>query len=104
MYATLIRRGNEVFSIRRLPALVSRKNEAAFMNTASRGLVLLVSCILVTQAANVAIPEEPAAAAPKAFIDGTGLGWRALGEADFVMVNGDPETWTWKDGSVHCTG
>ena len=41
---------------------------------------------------------------PKATIDGTGLGWRELGEADFVNVNTDPDTWTWKDGIVHCTG
>ena len=39
---------------------------------------------------------------PKATIDGTGLGWRELGEADFVNVNTDPDTWTWKDGVVHC--
>ncbi len=41
---------------------------------------------------------------PKAFVDGTGPGWRALGAADFERVNCDPETWTWKDGVVHCTG
>lgn len=40
----------------------------------------------------------------RAFIDGTGLGWRELGEKDFVNVNTDPDTWTWKDGTVHCTG
>lgn len=42
--------------------------------------------------------------APKAFIDGTGLGWRALGEDDFVNVNLDPDTYTWKDGVAHCKG
>jgi hypothetical protein len=42
--------------------------------------------------------------APKAFIDGTGSGWKSLGEADFANVNCDPKTWTWKDGEVHCTG
>ena len=41
---------------------------------------------------------------PRAFIDGAGPGWKALGEADFEPVNCDPSTWTWKDGSVHCTG
>ncbi len=41
---------------------------------------------------------------PKAIIDGTGPGWKALGEMDFVNVNCDPDTWTWKDGGVHCTG
>ncbi|MSR57971.1 MAG: DUF1080 domain-containing protein [Planctomycetaceae bacterium] len=47
--------------------------------------------------------DEPAAP-PKAFIDGTGLGWRSLEEADFTAVNCDPETFTWKDGGVQCTG
>jgi hypothetical protein len=45
--------------------------------------------------------EKPA---PKAFIDGEGPGWVALGETDFQNINCDPETWTWKDGEVHCTG
>ena len=40
----------------------------------------------------------------KAFIDGEGLGWAALGEKDFVNVNCTEKTWTWKDGSVACTG
>lgn len=47
--------------------------------------------------------EEPSGL-PRAFIDGTGPGWRALDEADFVDVNGDPQTWTWKEGVAHCTG
>jgi hypothetical protein len=47
--------------------------------------------------------DEPANL-PKAFIDGTGPGWKALGKADFAHVNGEPDTWTWKDGEVHCTG
>ncbi len=41
---------------------------------------------------------------PKAFIDGTGPGWVALGEADFTDVNCGPETWTWNEGEAHCTG
>ena len=44
------------------------------------------------------------APAPKAFIDGTGPGWRSLGEADFVNVNCASNTWSWKDGVAHCTG
>ena len=47
---------------------------------------------------------EESAAPPKAFIDGQGQGWRDLGEADFLNVNCDPETWTWKDGLAQCTG
>jgi hypothetical protein len=47
---------------------------------------------------------EDAPALPKAFVDGTGPGWRALGSEDFVNVNCDEDTWTWKDGTAHCTG
>ncbi|HEV7225194.1 MAG TPA: DUF1080 domain-containing protein [Pirellulales bacterium] len=47
--------------------------------------------------------DEPASP-PRAFIDGTGPGWRELGEADFVNVNCDPDTWNWQDGTAHCTG
>lgn len=43
-------------------------------------------------------------AAPKAFIDGAGPGWRDLGEKDFVNVNCDPDTWTWQAGVAHCKG
>ncbi len=49
------------------------------------------------------IADEPAAL-PRACIDGTGPGWRVLGEDDFTAVNCDPETWTWKEGMTHCTG
>jgi hypothetical protein len=40
----------------------------------------------------------------KAFIDGTGPGWRQLTGDDFVNVNCQPDTWTWKDGHASCTG
>ena len=41
---------------------------------------------------------------PKAFIDGAGHGWYALGQEHFVNVNCAPDTWTWTNGLVHCTG
>jgi hypothetical protein len=41
---------------------------------------------------------------PKAWIDGTGPGWTALTEADFVNVNGGKDTWTFQDGLIKCTG
>lgn len=47
---------------------------------------------------------EVPAAAPKAFIDGTGPGWRALTLADFEAVNCAPETWSEKNGVIQCTG
>jgi hypothetical protein len=47
---------------------------------------------------------DDASSPPRAFLDGTGPGWKALGEGDFIDVNCDPDTWTWKDGVIHCTG
>lgn len=61
-------------------------------------VTLMIACVTSVFADDKATP-------PKAFIDGTGLGWVTLGEKDFQMVNGDKSTWTWKDdGSVACTG
>ena len=40
----------------------------------------------------------------KAFIDGSGPGWKSLGEADFVNVNTDPDTWKWTAEGVTCKG
>lgn len=45
-----------------------------------------------------------AAEQPRAFIDGTGPGWKQLAFDDFVNVNCDEGTWTGKDGDIHCTG
>jgi hypothetical protein len=45
-----------------------------------------------------------APAPPQAAIDGTGPGWRQLGEQDFVNVNCEPTTWTWKPEVIQCTG
>ncbi len=50
------------------------------------------------------IPAQDPPAAPKAFIDGAGLGWKPLAGDDFVNVNCDNNTWTWTGGDVHCTG
>ncbi|HEY7329866.1 MAG TPA: DUF1080 domain-containing protein [Gemmataceae bacterium] len=41
---------------------------------------------------------------PRAFIDGTGPGWKQLTVDDFLNVNCDEDTWTGKDGDIHCTG
>ena len=68
----------------------------------------LLTLAVVRGTAQDKAPDKPAeekpAAARKAFIDGTGLGWRELGEQDFVNVNTDPDTWTWNGGHVKCTG
>lgn len=41
---------------------------------------------------------------PVALIDGEGHGWKALGPDDFERANCDPDTWSWKEGVLHCTG
>ena len=57
-------------------------------------LVVLALSAAVTRAA------EPV----RAFIDDTGPGWRSLTEKDFTHVNSAEDTWSWKDGVLHCTG
>jgi len=61
-----------------------------------------VTCFLALSIGAMSAGEPPPA--PKAFVDGTGPGWKALGADDFTAVNGDPDTWTWKEDEVHCTG
>jgi hypothetical protein len=73
------------------------------MKDAARARVLAVTASLVTMMAVAGLGEDTAGP-PRAYVDGTGPGWRTLGEDDFVPVNGEPDTWTWKDGVLHCTG
>jgi hypothetical protein len=63
---------------------------------------LIAICALHCAIGVGSLAAEPAL--PKAFIDGTGPGWRELGEKDFENVNCAADTWTWKDGVAHCTG
>lgn len=41
---------------------------------------------------------------PRAFVDGTGPGWRTLTESDFADVNGRPDTWEWNGELLRTTG
>jgi hypothetical protein len=63
----------------------------------------IVAAFAIILSSSLLVADEPADL-PKAFIDGTGPDWRELGEADFADVNGDPETWTFENGLIHCTG
>jgi hypothetical protein len=76
------------------------------MNTSHGLLIALVLGLLSLHAVGARADEdEPGAeSAPQAFIDGSGPGWRSLGGEDFVNVNGNEDTWTWKNGEAHCTG
>jgi len=73
----------------------------------NRLLPVLVPAVLVVLA-GVAPAQTGADAAPatdpRAYIDGTGPGWRTLGPDDFAPVNGYPDTWTWKGDVLVSTG
>jgi len=75
------------------------KTNAFFAERRGR-LILPCICVLFAMAGK----GEPMPELPRAIIDGTGPGWRALGEKDFLHVNCKPETWSWTNGMVHCTG
>lgn len=60
-------------------------------------------------------PDDPSFAAPErltiptvagsgSFIDDTQPGWRSLTVDDFAQVNSADDTWSWQDGTLHCTG
>lgn len=74
------------------------------MKTASvvRAVAIGLAWLFVPFASPVQADEPPEL--PRAFVDGTGPGWRELGEEDFVNVNGEPDTWAWEEGVLHCTG
>ncbi|MBK9317318.1 MAG: DUF1080 domain-containing protein [Acidobacteria bacterium] len=66
-------------------------------------VVLSATALLLTRTSMPGFSQEPGPQ-PKAFIDGTGPGWRTLGEGDFTNVNCYEDTWSWKDGMLICTG
>lgn len=47
---------------------------------------------------------ESTNAIPKACIDGTEIGWRALEKKDFASVNCPSNTFAWANRMIHCTG
>jgi hypothetical protein len=66
--------------------------------------------ILATAATMGFAQDEPAATVSnntstvRALIDDESPGWRSLTAADFAKVNSADDTWSWKDGVLHCTG
>jgi Domain of Unknown Function (DUF1080) len=60
--------------------------------------------IAMTMTLSLAATADEPGRAPGYVLHGTGPGWRELKEADFAGVNGDPDTWTWKEGILHCKG
>lgn len=67
-----------------------------------RKLLTALFAVVVVGQASVGLSEE--ATLPKACVDGTEPGFRALGQDDFAQVNCAEDTWSWKEGVWHCTG
>jgi hypothetical protein len=72
-----------------------------YFSTLLAGIFIVSTQILM---ADDPVSTAAAGPLPRAFIDGTGAGWRVLEEKDFAAVNCKPETWTWTNGLIHCTG
>jgi hypothetical protein len=71
-------------------------------NRATRSLVVAVGTLLLSSA--FAAAADDSAPLRKACIDGSGPGWRTLTLDDFVNVNCDPDTFSTRDGMIHCKG
>ena len=65
-------------------------------------LILFIFCSVQLMAEEG--KSQSKSALKKAFIDGSGHGWRALTGEDFVNVNCNEETWRWEKGHAFCTG
>lgn len=61
-----------------------------------------VSLLSAVMLVSVSLAEEPVT---KAFVNGEGPGWVALGKDDFTKVNSNDDTWKFnEDGLIECTG
>jgi hypothetical protein len=77
------------------------------LKNTSRFFTLVTTSFAFIALSNLGFSDEtkaPKNDAKKAFIDGTGQGWRDLTGEDFVNVNCHEDTWTWKGNTVACTG
>jgi hypothetical protein len=64
-----------------------------------RILSIVAACMLA-----LALRGEADEPGPRAFVDGSGPGFVLLGKDDFEDVNCGPDTWTFEEGMIHCTG
>ena len=70
-----------------------------------RASVLLFVASSTAVALQTSTPEStPPEAMAKAMVTGEEPGFQRLGPDDFVDVNCEPDTWTWKDDLVQCSG
>ena len=68
---------------------------------------MIQGCVCLAALMSVSIQGgaiQSGSATPRAYVDGTGPGWRTLSETDFAGVNGNQDTWTWKGDVLVSTG
>ena len=75
-----------------------------FRNQSILGAIFLGVCVAPSFSDEKETKIKSTSDLKKAFIDGTGQGWRMLTGEDFVNVNCHPKTWTWNGGHAFCTG
>jgi hypothetical protein len=64
----------------------------------------LLICVLICHSIFIWAWAQGTESLPKAFLDGMGPGWNELKEEDFANVNCGRDTWSWKMGTLYCTG
>ena len=75
-----------------------------FRNQSILGAIFLGVCVAPSFSDEKETKIKSTSDLKKAFIDGTGQGWRKLTGQDFVNVNCHPKTWIWNGGHAFCTG
>jgi len=79
--------------------IITRKHQAC------GPILCILICAWITSAGIFSSPvKADSSEKVRAFIDDQQPGWRALGKEDFTKVNSAEDTWSWKEGSLHCTG
>jgi 3-keto-disaccharide hydrolase len=60
---------------------------------------VVLALVILAVGSSMAVADHP-----KVSIDASGPGWVAMGEDDFRSVNSSPDTWSFKDDMIFCTG
>ena len=66
--------------------------------------ILFLVCVPSIGVAQDASPVASDNVIVRAMVDDASPGWRSLESGDFINVNGEEDTWSWVDGTLHCTG
>lgn len=74
------------------------------MRKSSANYLLGLAALAILLVSQCSLAGDESSELRKAFVDGGGPGWRTLTIDDFVNVNCDADTWSGKNGMIHCKG